>query len=68
MSEHEAYGGITCDHLYQRCPALQRAVNGQGGIHRQREWVGLPLITTVDPLGSDVCGWCRSVYLAEKMQ
>lgn len=70
MAEHEAFGGISCDHLYERCPALQRSLNSyprRDGMSVD-SWIGKRLVSTVDPLGSDVCGWCRSVYIARRMR
>jgi hypothetical protein len=54
MVEHEAFRGVTCDHLYQNCPGLNRSLSLAG----ERFLVGVRLISTVDPLGTDICGWC----------
>ncbi len=66
MSVHEAFLGVTVDHLYHNCPALQRSINA--GTTWQGQWkMGDKARGTVDPMGSDVCGWCRSVYIAKRM-
>ena len=65
MSEHESFLGVTVDHLYQHCPGLQRSMNATA--KRNAMWhIGEPAVTTVDPLGTDICGWCRSVYIAKR--
>jgi len=60
MAESIWWPGIAIDHLYETCPARRRSLpelerydmpTGQG-------W------GTVDPLGTDVCGWCVRVWKA----
>ncbi len=64
----KAYGGITVDHLYSDCPSMKKAhaavVHGADGPGVL--WVGRELITEVDPMGTDICGWCRRVWKARK--
>jgi hypothetical protein len=43
------------DHLYLSCPTLKRAC----GIWEPRRLIG-----DVDPLGTDICGWCRRTWRA----
>lgn len=52
-----AYMGLTVDHLYQSCPAYKR-------MHRDPRWpwIGRECVATVDPQGTDLCGWCQRVY------
>ena len=68
MSQHEAFRGYTCDHLYLRCPAVQRAIGAPEALRYPDLAAGTRLEGTVDPLGTDVCGWCRSVYIAKRMK
>jgi hypothetical protein len=59
MAEIPWWHGVYADHLYETCPARTRTLpelrqsgcdgQGRGGI---------------DPLGTDVCGWCRRVWIA----
>lgn len=57
MTEHEAFGGVTVDHLYPDCPALLAATRR---LPPDRDtWIGNRLFGTVDPEGSDICGLCR---------
>jgi hypothetical protein len=63
MAEIPWWHGIYADHLYETCPARTRTLpdelrgevgggQGRGGI---------------DPLGTDVCGWCRRVWIARNL-
>jgi hypothetical protein len=45
-------GRADCAHLYRTCPAMRH----HRGLLRETQ--------PVDPLGSDVCGWCVRVYVA----
>ena len=52
-----AYMGLTVDHLYTHCPLLGRT--------KPASWLGVvgrPTVDKVDPLGTDICGWCRHVW------
>jgi len=59
LTGHEAYGGVTCDHLYRDCPSLQRSLRSGKAQRDGAAWLGMLLAGTVDPLGTDVCGMCR---------
>jgi len=50
---HEAWFGRFDgpDHLYRNCPALARVTPYDGAWPRKT-------LDLVDPLGSDICGWC----------
>jgi len=63
MAEHEAYGGVTVDHLYPYCPALLKATRSTPFRHY---WVGKRLAVEVDPEGTDLCGWCVRVWKARQ--
>ena len=52
---HEAFMGVTVDHLYRTCPGLIKAMTFRKG---GSMLYGSKLFGTVDPLGTDVCGWC----------
>ncbi len=51
--EHEAYLGVTVDHLYPDCPALR--------LLGARRTVGM-----VDPEGTDICGLCLRRWKAKQ--
>ena len=52
--------GIYTDHLYENCPARRRTVMPtKQRIEWDKQGAG-----TVDPLGTDICGWCRRVWIA----
>jgi len=57
-----AFLGLTTDHLYTNCPHLVRMVDNpdNAGYH----WLGDRAIGEVDPLGTDICGWCQRVWMA----
>lgn len=59
MTGHVAYAGVTVDHLYRKCPALQRSID-----NARRVWfpVGAELRYPVDPEGTDICGWCHRTW------
>jgi hypothetical protein len=59
MAESTWWLGLTVDHLYETCPGRTRGLPEL----RQAGWDG-PGRGTVDPLGTDVCGWCRRVWIA----
>ncbi len=52
-----AYMGLTVDHLYPHCPLLGRTDPASWPGH-----VGRPTVDRVDPLGTDICGWCQHVW------
>ena len=53
MSAHEAWMGLTVDHLYPDCPSRTR------GEMRLRAWGWWQKCSDlVDPLGTDICGLC----------
>ena len=52
-----AYMGQTVDHLYQHCPLLKRTDPNSWPEVIGRQTAGL-----VDPLGTDICGWCQNVW------
>ena len=45
--------GEYVDHLYEQCPVRRR----QGGVRGQG---------TVDPEGTDICGWCYRLWKARQ--
>ena len=51
--------GLSSDHLYEECPALQRS-------ERELKRHGLYGVGVgrLDPEGGDVCGWCVRVWRA----
>lgn len=57
---HEAFVGLTGDHLYETCPALARTHTDTVS----HVLIGTRCVGTVDPLGSDSCGWCVNVWAA----
>ncbi len=66
MSEQvTCYLGVIVDHLYENCPGLQRSRNR--GDKWGLDWVGMPARDLVDPLGTDICGWCRRVWIARNL-
>lgn len=61
MSEAESvwWFGQYVDHLFEGCPNRLR---GMAELRRHgHDRMGLG---TVDPLGTDICGWCRRVWVA----
>ncbi len=56
MTGHEAFVGVTVDHLYRDCPALTRAIDAY---RYGRPVVGDRCVDRVDPEGTDVCGLCH---------
>ena len=58
-----AYGGTVVDHLYTDCPTFIRSRN-KWGDNRNTPWIGAALQGKVDPLGTDICGWCQQVWKA----
>lgn len=52
--------GLRADHLFEDCPARRRS------LPRMREWGGPDGQGRglVDPLGTDICGWCQRVWRA----
>ncbi len=59
-----AYLGVSVDHLYLTCPGLAKAFGQPRCCERHPFSIGDKAIGTVDPLGPDICGWCRRVWLA----
>jgi hypothetical protein len=57
MSAVPAWFGIYCDHLIETCPHRMRA---RPQLERQGHW--RQCIDTVDPDGTDLCGWCVRVW------
>ncbi len=55
--------GVYVDHLYEECPARRRSLPELRLGGHDRQGYG-----TVDPLGTDICGWCRRVWLARNPQ
>jgi len=55
-----AFRGLTTDHLYDTCPSLVRSVERQPLVYG----IGQRLQGEVDPLGTDICGWCQRVWIA----
>jgi hypothetical protein len=55
----EALLSALVDHLLPECPLLQRTCRGR----EPRLLQGI-----VDPLGTDICGWCRRVWLARNRE
>lgn len=63
-TDHEAYLGVRVDHLYQDCPLLRRSVAAhKDGCCWCRDSIGQKLVGTVDPEGTDICGWCYRKWL-----
>lgn len=61
MNGHLAYSGVTCDHLYPDCPAIDRWKTSPYG----SQGVGRLLKGLVDPEGTDICGLCLIVWRRE---
>lgn len=51
------------DHLYPNCPAIRREAQhavGGGKI--------IKLLVSVDPFGTDLCGWCVRVFKSRALR
>lgn len=66
MRLHEGFAGVTTDHLYQRCPALQRLKAGPTPLRYPDMRFGKRYVIPVDPLEANICGWCRRVWKAKQ--
>lgn len=51
--------GLTTDHLYEGCPGRRRSLPELRRYGWDHQGLG-----TIDPLGTDVCGWCVRVWKA----
>ena len=59
MAESTWWIGLSCDHLYESCPGRVRSLPELRLSGWDKQGRG-----TVDPLGTDICGWCRRVWIA----
>jgi len=57
-----AFGGLNVDHLYRDCPLLKGLMSHESQGFNQ--YLGAELRGEVDPLGTDICGWCQRVWMA----
>lgn len=55
-----AYLGTVVDHLIPTCPGLRRSM----AAYPDDNIIGKKCVDLVDPLGTDLCGWCVRVWKA----